>query len=277
MKNFFRRLLASKKKRLLAALVALSFVLFYFVLSMLLVSPTEISLEKLRRSWREDLICHETCAAEREAAISEIAKELRDHPDSKGARRLKEYFLDEKNETDFRISLIGIIKEADGPDNPPGYIKDFMAQGDNPLIRAAILTAFSASALDAGNNPLDYYYKILAGNDDLAVKLAAIGALSSLADKPDLFNSGQLELIKKIIFNSGTDKRLRQPLILLLSDYYPVLPAETKSILTAYYLTESSGDSISRAFAADSLNRLGGEELVVPEVSAPEWDEYYNN
>lgn len=277
MKNFFRRLLASKKRRLLAILAALSLVLFYFVLSMLLVSPAEINLEKLRRSWREDLICHEACAAERETAVSEITKELRDHPDSKGARRLKKYFLDKANETDFRISLIEIIREADGPDNPPDYIKDFMAQGDNPLIRAAILTSFSASALSAASNPLDYYYEILTGDDDLAVKLAAINALSSLADKSDLFNSGQLELIKKIIFNSGTDKRLRQPLILLLSDYYPVLPAETKNILTAYYLTESSGDSISRAFAADSLNRLGGEELVIPEVSASEWDEYYNN
>lgn len=277
MKNFFRRLLASKKRRLLAILAALSFVLFYFVLSMLLIDPTEINLEKLRRSWREDLICHETCAAAREAATAQITKELKNYPDSRGARRLEEYFLDEKNETDFRINLIGIIREADGPDNPPGYIKDFMAQGDNPLIRAAILTAFDASALSEESNPLDYYYKILAGNDDLAVKLAAIGALSSLADKPNLFDNGQLELIKKIIFNSGTDKRLRQPLILLLSDYYPILPAETKNILTAYYLTESSGDSISRAFAADSLNRLGGEELVVPEVSAREWDEYYNN
>ncbi len=277
MKIFFRRLLASKKRRLLAALAALSLVLFYFVLSMLLVSPAEINLEKLRRSWREDLICHETCAAEREAAVSEITKELKDYPDSKGARSLEEYFLDEKNETGFRISLIEIIREAGGADNPPDYIKDFMAQGDNPLIRAAILTAFGASALGAGNNSLDYYYEILIGNDDLAVKLAAIGALSSLADKPDLFDNGQLEFIKKIIFNSGADKRLRRPLILLLNDYYPILPVETKNILTAYYLTESSGDSISRAFAADSLNRLGGEEFIVPEVSVQEWDEYYNN
>jgi len=277
MKKFLKLLFSSRKKRLL--ILSAVFVLFlsYLGLSMLLVSPTEISLEKLRRSYQEELICHETCAVAREAAISVLVKELKDHPDSKGARRLQAYFLDKKNEINFRISLIRIIRETGGFDNPPEYIKDFMVKGDDPLIRAEILTAFSASALSPANNPLDYYYEILAGTDDLAVKLGAIRALSSLADKSDFFNAGQLELIKKIIFDSGTDKRLRQPLILLLGDYYPFLPDETKNILMTFFKTDSSSDSISRAFAADSLNRLAGEEFIVPEVSPEAWDEYYNN
>lgn len=260
-----------------AVLLALLSYLSYLGLAMLLVSPVEISLEKLRRSFNEEPVCHEVCAAAREAISAALVKELRERPDSKSAGYLQTYFLNHENNLDFRIRLIGIIREIVGSDSPPGYIKDFIATGDNSLIRAGILSNFSASALSAEANSPDYYYKILAGQEDLPVKLAAIGALSSLADKENFFDSGQLELIKKIIFDSGTDKRLRQPLILLLGDYYPLLPDETENILTAFYLTESSGDTISRAFAADILNRLSEEELSVPEVSPEEWEEYYNN
>lgn len=277
MRNFFRRLFASRRKLFLIGGALLLLIVSYLSVAILMVSPAEMNLERLRRSFRDDLICHEACAAGREASISIIVKDLKENPDSSGARHLKDYFLDEKNNLAFRIRLIGIIRTAIGPDNPPGYIKDFMAGGGDSLIRAEILMAFKASALSSEDNPLDYYYKIIAGNDDLTVKLAAIRALSSLEDKSDYFDIGQLELIKKIIFDSGTDKRLRQPLVLLLGDYYRLLPDETKNILIALYKTESSGDNISRAFAADILNRLAGEELSVPEISPVEWDSYYNN
>jgi hypothetical protein len=247
---------------------------------MLIVDRTELSLEKLHRSYRDEPICHETCAAARETAVSVIVQRLKEYPGSNNTQRLKAYLLDgnnEDNEIDFQIGLIDIIREAFGSDNPPGYVRDYMAEGEEPSVRAAILSSFSAWALSDAANPFDYYYEILASGEDIIVKLAAVRALSSTADQESLFASEQLRYIKKIIFDSENDKRLRQALILLLGDYYPVFPNETKDILSVFYKTDISGDSISRAFAADILNRLAGEELAVPEVSAAEWDEYYSN
>lgn len=277
MKKFFGSLFSSRKKRLLILGVVFLLLIAYAILAMFLVSPGSISLEKLRQSFSEDKICHEACTAQRQADSAILARELAQDSGAKSARRLQTYFLDEAGGVDFRISLVRIIQTAVGPDNPPDYIKDYLSAGNSPLIRAEIIGNFNARALSEESNPLDYYFKILAGDEGMAVKLAAIRALSSLADKENLIKADQLELIKKIIFNSGTDKKLRQPLILLLGDYYPLWPEETENILSALYLTEASGDSISRAFAADILNRSGGEEVAVPAVSAEEWAEYYNN
>ncbi len=266
-----------RKRWFLVIVIVLSLILLYLFLSMLIVDQTELSLEKLRRSYRDEPICHEICAADREAAIATIIKGLEENPDSKKIWRLQVYLLDSDNELNFRISLVNILQEAFGADNPPDYIQEYMHNGEEPLIRAAILSSFSAQALSAAANPLDYYYEILRGGEDIAVKLAAARALSSAAGKENLFASEQLGYIKKMIFDPKNDQRLRQALILLLGDYYPVFPEETKDILVVFYKTDLSGDSISRAFAADILNRLGGEELAVPEISAEEWEEYYNN
>ena len=277
MKKFLQKLLSSKKNRLLIMLAVFLLGSLYLLILMLSVSGSELCLEDLRRSFEEEKICHEDCSVQREKSSLELIGGLADNPDSKAAKRLEDYFLDEDSDLDFRIALIDIISRSAGNDNPPDYIKEYLRGGANAPVRAAILSSFTASALSSEINPLDYYYKILAGQEELAVKLAVIRVLSSLNDKKEYLDSGQLELIKGIIFNSGTDKRLRQPLILLLSDYYLFFPDEAKGLLSAYYLTASDGDTISRAFAADSLNRLGEDEYIVPEVSPEEWDEYYND
>lgn len=273
----FWRSFSTRKRWYLMIGLALSLVLFYLVLSMLIVDQTELSLEKLRRSYRREPICHEACAADRETAVFIIIKNLKEQPDSKNARRLAAYLLDEDNEIDFRISLIQIVREVFGVDTPPGYIKDYLAREGNPLLRAAIISSFSAWSLSEIDNPLDYYYEILASDEAVAVKLAAVRELGSTADKENLFVGEHLGHIKKMVFDSKNDQRLRQSLILLLGDYYSVFPDETRDILLAFYKTDISGDAISRAFAADILNRLSGERLVVPEISAAEWEEYYNN
>jgi len=241
-----------------------------------MVTPAELNLEKLRRSFAEDIICHEACAADREAARAALVAEIKPDPEGKGARLLKKYFLDEDNEINFRLSLVSIISETAGAANPPDYISVLMTGSGSALIRSEILAYFDATVLGAVDNPFDYYYGILRGEDDLLVKLAAVKAIGALSEEKYFFGEDQLSFIKQLIFNSGTEKRLRQPLILLLSDYYSLFPEEVNSILVAFYSADASGDSISRAFAADILNRLGGEDLAIPEVDSAEWEAYYN-
>jgi len=272
----FRRRFSSKRNRLLALGAVLLVVGLFFILALVMVTPAELNLEKLRRSFSENIICHEACATEREAVRAALVGEIKSDPKGKGARLLKKYFLDEDNEINFRLSLVSVISETAGAANPPDYISALMAGGGNVLIRSEILAYFDATVLGAVDNPFDYYYGILIDDDDLLVKLAAIKAISALSEEKYFFNEDQLSIIKKLIFNSGTEKRLRQPLILLLSDYYSLFPEEVNNILAAFYSADASGDSISRAFAADILNRLGGENLAIPEVDPAEWEAYYN-
>lgn len=277
MKKVFQRFLKLKKKWLFISLGVFFLLLIYIGLSMFMVKPAEISLLELRRSFQKYPLCHEACSRDRASAASIIVSGLKSDPESKIAENLKKYIINEHENIDFRLSLLGLIRTASGADNIPEYLKKYISEGDNVYLRAGILKSFNAAALSEENNPLDYYFKILAGNEDLNLKLAAIKALSSMPGKNELFSEGQLELIKKLIFNSGTEKSLRRPLTLLLSDYYQIFPDETKNILNAYYLTDTSGDNISRAFAADIINRQDGGELTIPEISSEEWGEYYNN
>ena len=278
MKKILQRLLSSKKKRIIFCAVALCAAgLLYLAISLISVSQAELSLENLRLSFRDDIICHEACTHEREGFMIVLAKELVDHPRSKACKRLQELISNPQEEFGLRISLLRIVRAGLGPDKTPDYLKELMAGDNDPALRAAILNLFGAAALSAEAEAVDYYLKIIAGNEEMIVRLAAVRALSSLDDKSGLLNEGQMELIKKLIFDSGTDKRLRRPLILLLGDYYPLFPDETGAVLSTFYKTESSGDAISRAFTADILNRLNDAGLTVPEISQEEWDEYYND
>ncbi len=278
-KKTFGYLWAGYKKR--PWLIGSIFIIALIVVISFIARPTrpEAVLNMLSDSYRSEAICHEACMVRRREFSNELIVALRADPDLKIARLFRSGFLEEKNNTDLRINLLSIIRQANSSDEAPEFLKDYLTKGGNDRLKAEILTSYRPAALSAEVevDPLDYYYKILAGNDSLDFKLAAIKSLSSFPDKDDYLSGGQLELVRGLILNSGTDKRLRQPLILLLSDYYLVFPEETENILMAYYLTAASGDTISRAFAADSLNRLSGKALVAPEISAQEWDEYYSN
>ena len=260
---------------MISGLVILAIAL-YLSISLLAVDPAKLGLESLRRSFREEKICHEACIADRKKAEAALIAILEKHPSSKSAALVEKYFSDERNGDDFRIALIGIIKQAFGPYDPPGYIADAFRDSDDPAIRAAILAAFDPAALGAGDDTMGYYYGLAADDRDMEVRLAAVRAMGSAEEKVDSFRESQLDDMSRLILDSGTDKRLRQSLILLSGDYYPLFPEKTKGMLTAFYRNDISGDNISRAFAADILNRLGNEDLSMPAISAEEWDEYYN-
>lgn len=276
MKRFLRRLFASKRKWLMIAIAVVMAIVLYLGISLLAVNPARLSLEGLRRSFRDEPVCRQACIAERQKAGNALAGILEEHPDSKGAKLIEEYFLDEENGDDFRISLIGVIKQAVGSYDPPSYVADAFRDSDNPAIRAAILAAFDPTALGGKDDPIGYYYGLVADDRDMEVRLAAIRAIGATDEKSSLFHETQLDDMSRLILDSETDKHLRQSLVLLSGDYYPLFPEKTKDMLIAFYRNDISGDSISRAFAADILNRLGGEDFSIPEISASEWDEYYN-
>lgn len=256
-------------------------VLVYLIISLLSVSRTELILAELRDSWQQEKICHEECAQGRREKIAELIEELRPEPGSRASKLLQTYFLEENGERSFRTQVLQIILAVYGPGNPPEYVRQYLGSPNGDLkIKAEIITSFSPGSLffsTAAASPLDYYFTLLAGLEAIELKLAAVSAMSNYPDKDEVITKSQIEVIKKIILDPAADRRLRQSLVLLLGDYYPLFPGEVSPALQAVYQDEASGDDISRAFAGDILNRRGGTELVLPEISGAQWDEYYNN
>lgn len=276
MLNIFKR-----RRLLILTVLGLIFLIIsvYLIVSLAAVSAAEMTLAELKNSWEVEKICHEQCIKTRQEMTETLIDDLKNKPDSRAGKLLRTYFLAEENDADFRRELLRIISAVYGANNPPDYIRAYLRlPSGNVKIQAEIINLFSPRFLNASfsGSPLDYYFMILAGNSALDLKLASLRALGGDSDKGANFSVSQLIIIKKIVLNNLIDHRLRQPLVLLLSDYYPFFPAETAAILQAIYQDEASGDTISRVFAGDILNHQGGTELDLPEISSAQWEEYYN-
>lgn len=274
----------TKSKWLIAVVLAgclILTVLVYLIIALLSVSRMELVLAELRNSWQQDKICHEECAQKRREKIAELIEGLRSKPGSRASKLLQTYFLEENGDRSFRIQVLQIILAVYSPGNPPEYVRQYLGSPNGDLkIKAEIINSFSPGSLffsTAVGSPLDYYFTLLAGPEAIELKLAAASAISNFPDKDAAFTKSQIEAVKKIILDPAADRRLRQSLVLLLGDYYPLFPGEVVPVLQAVYQDETSGDDISRAFAGDILNRRGGTELALPQISDAQWDEYYNN
>jgi len=279
-----------------AAIIALS----YFLIAGLAVTKAETQLAALKNSWEKEKICHESCAARRAAAEQAVIKSLA-AGDQSAANRLKKYFSDARISAEFKGELVKIASRAYGPDKPPAYLRDYLANpvGDSN-VKAAIIISFAASSLDkdfSAAAPLNYYFNILSDSEDEVVKQAAIDVLSNYKNKAKDFSASQLAVIKNLVLDRATNRHLRQSLVLLLSDYYPLFPEATASILKMVYEAGAGGantgeagtnganqlnDEVSRAFSADILNRFSADQgeaqkFPIPPVSQAAWDEYYNN
>jgi hypothetical protein len=277
------RQLSRRSKIWLASVLLILLVLIYPVAQLLAVSPAEIKLAELKRSWTQETICHETCALAREQEEKVIVNGLQTNSYTKTSNLIKKYFFDESLSPEFRAELVRILGLAFGAANPPDYLRSYASAAEGQVvIQAAIINVFSPTALagqtaSADSASLDYYFAILASNRDLALRLAALRAISNQTDKAKSFSRGQLVIIKKLILAVKTADRLREELVLLLGDYYPLFPDETQAVLQLAYQTEIDNDVISKAFAADLLNHLAQAHLAIPPVSASAWRAYYNN
>ncbi len=276
LKNFCRYFIFWKqgkiiwKKFFLSMFVVLLVFLFaYYSFSFAAISEEEICLENLRRSFLEEKICHENCASKR--AEDRKCLNLALNNKSKIEKEMENYIYNENVQVDFRVFLIGIFRNVYGSDNPPASLSSYLfGQSANQSVRAAILRFFNFSNLGADkNNPLSYYFSILQNEGSPELRLEAAVKIASYQGGEEYFSVSQLSIIEAIIMDKKTDKYLRQSLVLLLSDYLPVLKEETEILLQKIYNGSFPQDNISRAFAADLL------EKPLPEISQEEWDSYY--
>jgi hypothetical protein len=269
----------------LSGAILLALGLTYFSYHMIRLSPAEIKLAALAYAINQKKPCHETCAAERHQATQIIIDDLKNNHNNRTARRVEKYFLAGEIGEEFKQELVKIIGRAYGADNPPDYIKTYFKQADAvPALEAAILGIFSPRALNlddehenTATSSLAAYFSLLNSQSDLVLKLAAVENLSNEEDKIKNFSLDQLNQLREIILQPTTPSRLRQSLVMLLSDYFSLFPQATAVILHDVYDSDMTDDIISRAFSADILNREAGEKLAMPIISPEAWAEYYND
>lgn len=306
-KSFKHCFLRNKKRRIIffLNLFLLVFVI-YFAIAWFSVSRVEIALAEYRDSFLPEIICHEECHLYRQAREQIIKNELKNKL-PKDITLLQKYFEDENSPLEFRKELIKIIAFVFGKNNPPEYLRAYVLKDKvDPIIVREIIIYFNDFLSRAGefkNNlaikimqaetknekiewmkilreisndtEIDEYFAVLSGDEDELVKCEILKNISLIKDKRTYFTLDQLELIGTLIFNPDTGLRLRRDLVLLIGDYFLIFKDESAALWREIYASEKI-DGISRLFAADNLNHLLKENLILPLVSSSEWNEYYN-
>lgn len=263
-------------KTLICLAVLLMSAATYLFFALIMIRPGEIALVNWRRSFSEEIICHETCAAQRRSFKEAVLKDLKKSSRGSVARLIENYFSDAELDLDFKIELIKILSLAYGTSYPPEYLREYSLSSSDEKLVGALITAFSPQALGGGEaSDLDYYFTRLAAPGGLEFKREIITLISTYEFKERDFSREQLAIIKRLIFTASFDSALRADLVFLLGDYYAIFPEETVVILEGIY--QSSGDNLSRLLATDLLNTKVGLELNLPEVSAEEWAQYYGS
>jgi hypothetical protein len=149
---------------------------------------------------------------------------------------------------------------------------------NSQLAASERLAALKGLAETKEDSLITFYFARLSEDDDLSVKQEAVRAISNIQDKSGYWRVDQLALIKKLLLDSRVSNLLRADLVYLTGDYYPFFPTETLSVLTALYKQMPSNDQVSRALAADAVNRLSSrQKLALPVVSDADWQAYYNH
>lgn len=247
--------------------------LAYSCFSLIFVSPGQLSWLRLRESWESEDICHEDCWVRRRAWQADIVSGLRSG-DRQLIASLQDYLESGSGPSALRQDLIRVLALAFGPDQPPDYLFEMIDKEDS-----GFQATYYASFHPTGRSASPYYVSLAADDSKpLAVRLAALSSLASLAAAEKAIDANQLAMLGGLALSPDSEAKLRQRLVLLLPDYYQAFPELIPEILEQVYFSESLADDISRAFAADWLNRLSATSTYsLPQISEAQWQDYYNN
>lgn len=267
------------KKRILVFALSLAVIIIigagsYCFIALAQISETEINLAALRENIDNEKICHEDCLLVRKKqeglAIEGIKKS-----DSKLIKRLADYWYSPKESFEFKKEIINLWRLSDDLKLAPQYFYDYLDDENGDVkLQSLIISSFLSPSPD--QQWLDYYFSLLTSERDVSLKKEALRALSDRKDKVESFTVKQLELLDNLLLSKEAPLEIRADIVLLIGDYYPIFPDETSAALFGIY-KKTELDNISRAFAADILNKnVKNSKLVLPAISGQEWDSYYN-
>ncbi|MGI6374154.1 MAG: hypothetical protein ACOX0C_02350 [Patescibacteria group bacterium] len=301
-----QRLAKNKKKAVVITLSSLGFLLVsYLLFAWLRVSPLAVALAELERSFAPQIVCHEECLLYRVGREELLVKAL-ERSDRQVLTLLYQEWHREDLSLEFRRELLKIMSL--GLEGAPRWLRDYLslesadlavsreilnyfpelaklsAELKPALVARLAKTPSSAEKVEllkllralANDAEIEAYFTVLLSSDDLDYQREAVKNISNIQDKLGYFTEEQLAILKELIMEESLAASLRQELVLLVGDYYLVYPAASLSLWQEVYQAKHL-DNISRLLAADSLNLLQKTNLSLPEVSAREWQEYYNN
>lgn len=243
--------------------------IIYYSLAFLLISKSDVCLAELKRSFEEDLICREACALNRLENKKCLISVLKNN--KKLEKKLSQIFLDESLNLEFRKELINIFASIYSYERAPDFLSNYFSEeGGDKNLKLSILRSFKEVEEIRGQTSLiDYYFSVFKDNLDPSIQQEALVKISAYPEKFVAFTSEQINFIREQIFLENQDSRLRQSLVLLLSDYHKFFPEEVEFLWRDILVANFYQDNISRAFAADFLDENP------PEVSQAEWNNYY--
>ena len=249
------------KKIIIYSIAILFFLIFlYYLLSFFFVSSFDICLEKLKKSYNNEVICREECYLNRKEYYSCLSKKI-----DKNLVKIEKIIKDEEESITFRSDLIDFLSSLYGKENVPIFLNEYLLNEEGSEdIKGKIIYSYDFS------NGLDSYFQILEGDYPLKIKKAAIYKISNYSNSEE-YSLEQILKIKELIFDNNFDKKIRPDLVLVLANYRDLYKKEVDSVLEEIINSKFDNDNISRAFAADILGR---ESLDVDEL---EWQEYLSN
>lgn len=246
----------------------------YYGAALARVSEAEIGLAALREEIAQEKICHEDCLAVRKKQEETIIAALK-KPEENLLKRMEAYFSNPAESREFKEEIINLWRLDDDSNAVPQYLYEYLDNEAGDLKLQALIIS-SLLSKDNDKRWVDYYFDLLASERDVSLKKEALAALSNRADKAGEFNLKQLALLKNLLLGSKTPPQIKADLALLIGEYYPFFPKDADSILQAAYNGKEI-DNITRAYAADILNRYAKEEkFPLPKISGAEWETYYN-
>ncbi len=278
-KSLFKKLrnnkLNKRKKILIGSACSLFLILICFISALASVDKGSLSLIKLQDSYKSQELCHEECREERENNSKILSDSLK-KKNQKLENKIELILLSKDEGIEFKKELINILSFVYKPEDIPAYLNKFLEnQNADSEIKTLIFNKFIERS-DVSLS-LKYYLNLLSEPNDNGLKLEAARALSNIPDKKNIYSKSQLELIKSLTIDPDTDNKLRASLVLLISEYYSYFPTESQTVLKQIYNSKNA-DTITKIFAADTLNRyLKDNKLSVPEATPEEWENYYNN
>lgn len=259
---FFKRN-RNKKIIILLSFLLVIIIILYYLFSFVFVSSFSICLEKLRRTYDNEIICRDACFNERNQYGERLSNRIEKRDSNK--EKIEEIILSEDEDIEFRKNLMNILVNVYGKENVPSFLNDYFLEEDgNEDIKKEVINLYDFS------QGLEDYFHILVGDFSLKIKRAAVVKISNCENKED-YSLEQVEKIRELIFNENISDKLRQDLVLLLANYKDKFNFDVVSIWEEVYNSNFTNDNISRAFVADFLDK---DEVVVDEE---EWLNFYSN
>jgi hypothetical protein len=264
----------------------------------------KIALQKIINISAKDYYCRETCQSNLRLYGQFIRQSLlSDNKEIQGD--LEKAILNPRLLAENRRLLISLWQETKVP--PSDVLVDFSKDKEKDFfIRSQILAAWpdlekeafatetiskfkmakdDASKLvfldllsgQSSESVINSLWEIILGNYSVAVKEKAFFLLANLDDKEDLYVLADVTNLRAILESADFPHRLKDQAILALGDYYSFYPIETEQLLVDIFNRPQYFDNYQRSFVLDILNNNRSLKIASLNVSAAEWEDYFNN